>query len=109
MRIHHFYILMSLAARDRHGSAIMRDVLDLTGGEVKLWPATLYGSLDELIDDGLIREVNAPAPDTGQSAGGHRRWFHVTAAGRRVLGHELKAMAELVRRGERRLLAREST
>ncbi len=109
MRPHHFHVLMSLADRDRHGSAIMRDVLDLTGGAVKLWPVTLYGSLDELVDEGLLREVNAPAPDAREPAGGHKRWFHITAAGRRALAHELKSMAELVRRGERRLLARETT
>ncbi|MGH7524921.1 MAG: PadR family transcriptional regulator [Gemmatimonadales bacterium] len=109
MRPHHFYILMSLAGRDRHGSAIMRDVLDLTGGDVRLWPVTLYGSLDELIDEGLLREVAASAEDAAEGPGGHKRWFRITAAGKRVLAHELKSMGELVRRGERRLSAREAT
>ena len=48
MKRHWFFILLSLADRDRHGSGIVRDVLDLTGGELRLWPVTLYGSLDEL-------------------------------------------------------------
>ena len=38
---------VSLADRDRHGSGIVRDVLDLTGGDLRLWPVTLYGSLDD--------------------------------------------------------------
>ena len=40
-----YYILLSLAAEDRHGAGVVRDVLELTDGELKLWPATLYGSL----------------------------------------------------------------
>jgi DNA-binding PadR family transcriptional regulator len=53
MRRHWFFILLSLAERDRHGSGVMRDVLELTEGELKLWPVTLYGSLDELRDQGV--------------------------------------------------------
>ena len=62
MRRHWFYILLSLAERDRHGSAIMRDVLELTDGALRLWPVTLYGTLDELHEQGLIRALDhAPA------------------------------------------------
>ena len=57
MRRHWFFILLSLAERDRHGSGIVRDVLELTDGELRLWPVTLYGSLDELREHGWIREL----------------------------------------------------
>ena len=72
MRRHWFFILLSLADRDRHGSGIVRDVLDLTGGELRLWPVTLYGSLDELRENAWIRELDARpnAPRTAATAAG---------------------------------------
>ena len=51
-----FHILLSLAAGEQHGYWIMQDVAERTGGKVRLWPATLYGSLKRLIEDGLIEE-----------------------------------------------------
>lgn len=102
MRRQHFYILLSLADRDRHGSAIMRDVLALTDGALKLWPVTLYGSLDELADEGLIRALDS-APLGADEPPGHTRWFRITASGRRALSREVTAMQSVVRQAERRL------
>jgi len=42
--------------REQHGYGIMQEVLERTNGSVRLWPATLYGSLKRLIADGLIEE-----------------------------------------------------
>lgn len=98
MRRNWLYILISLAGRDRHGSGIMRDVLQLTEGELKLWPATLYGSLDELEEQGWIRTLEKRPPDE-PAASSHERWFHITAAGRRALaaeGDRLQAAARTV-------------
>ena len=96
-----FFILLSLADRDRHGSGIVRDVLDLTSGELRLWPVTLYGSLDELRENGWIRELdNAPERDEDR---GHRRWFRITPQGRRALAAEMERMKSLVTVAQRRL------
>ncbi len=98
MKRNWLYILISLAGRDRHGSGIMRDVLELTEGELKLWPATLYGSLDELEEHGWIRTLDKRPADEAP-ASSHERWFHVTAAGRRALaaeGERLHATARTV-------------
>ena len=95
MRRHWFFILLSLAERDRHGSGIVRDVLELTSGELRLWPVTLYGSLDELRENGWIRELgSAPEPDEDR---GHRRWFRITPQGRRALVAEMERMVSAVR------------
>lgn len=102
VRRHYFYILLSLAERDRHGSAIMRDVLTLTDGALKLWPVTLYGSLDELVDEGLIRALPS-APPGAESEGGHKRWFRIAAAGRRALAREVATMEAVIRRAQQRL------
>ena len=101
LRRHWFFILLSLADRDRHGSGIVRDVLDLTGGELRLWPVTLYGSLDELRENSWIREL-ASGPDEDENRG-HRRWFRITPQGRRALAAEIERMNALVTVAQRRL------
>ena len=104
MRRHWFYILLSLAERERHGSGIMRDVLELTGGELTLWPVTLYGSLDELREQGWIRAL-ATAPESARpdDEGGRKRWFRITAQGRKALAAEVGRMEAVVRAAQRRL------
>ena len=101
VRRHWFFILVSLADRDRHGSGIVRDVLDLTGGELRLWPVTLYGSLDELREHSWIRELSS-GPDDEENRG-HRRWFRITPQGRRALAAEIERMNTLVAVAQRRL------
>ena len=39
------HILLSLVEGEQHGYSIMQDVLERRDGNVRLWPATLYGSL----------------------------------------------------------------
>ena len=90
-----FYVLLSLASSDRYGSDIQEDVRHLTDGEVKLWPATLYGSLDELRERGWIRQLEAhEQPDDG---GGRERFYRITDAGREALRGEVRRMEELTR------------
>jgi DNA-binding PadR family transcriptional regulator len=59
-----FHILLCLAGGEQHGYGIMQEVLERTDGKVRLWPATLYGSLKRLIQNGLIVESGErPAPE----------------------------------------------
>jgi DNA-binding PadR family transcriptional regulator len=102
MRKQWFYILLSLAERDRHGLGIMRDVLELTAGELRLWPVMLYGSLEELREEGLIRGLDAPPADA-DDASARKRWFRITPAGRRALAAEVARMGETLRIAQRRL------
>lgn len=95
MKRQFFYILLSLAERERHGLDVMRDVLELTAGEVKLWPATLYGSLDELVEGGLIEEL-ADAADRPSGESERKRFYRLTAAGRRALAQETRRIEDLV-------------
>jgi DNA-binding PadR family transcriptional regulator len=100
---HVFYILLSLVDRDRHGSDIARDVNELTKGDLKLWPVTLYGSLQELVEQGLIEALT----DSGRHPSGEserKRYFRITRAGRRAVEHETRRLSELVEAAERRLL-----
>jgi DNA-binding PadR family transcriptional regulator len=90
-----FHILLSLASQDQHGYGIMQEVLDRTGGKVRLWPATLYGSLKRLIEEGLIEESgDRPAREFDDA---RRRYYRLTRLGRRVLEAESARLQELVR------------
>jgi DNA-binding PadR family transcriptional regulator len=90
-----FYIMLSLAGEEQHGYGIMQEVLERTGGKVRLWPATLYGSIKRLIEAGLIEESDErPAPELDDA---RRRYYRLTAFGRRVLDAESERLQELVR------------
>jgi len=59
-----FHVLLSLGDQEQHGYGIMQEVLERTDGKVRLWPATLYGTLKRLIDEELIEESDErPAPE----------------------------------------------
>lgn len=86
-----FQILLALAGHDRHGVGIMNEVLERTGGAMRLWPAMLYRNLQKLATEGLIVEVPAPSPHAGSP-----RYFRITAAGRRECAAEAKRLAGFV-------------
>ena len=87
--------MLSLANEDQHGYGIMQDVLDRTDGKVRLWPATLYGTLKRLMDEDLIEEsTRRPGPTMDDP---RRRYYRLTAFGRRVLNAESARLEELVR------------
>lgn len=89
-----FHILVSLVDGEQHGYGIMQDVLERTGGKVRLWPATLYGSLKRLIDNGLIVEsASRPAAEFDDA---RRRYYRLTPFGRRVLDLESERLKDLV-------------
>jgi DNA-binding PadR family transcriptional regulator len=90
-----YYILLSVAAADRHGLAIARDVLALSEGRVRLWPATLYGALEDLCDRGWIEELDEPRRPTDESE--RRRYYRITRAGRAAAAAETDRLAGLVR------------
>jgi len=90
-----FHILLSLAGGEQHGYGIMQEVLNRTTGKVRLWPATLYGSIKRLIEGELIEESDErPAPELDDA---RRRYYRITKLGRRVLDAECERLQDLVR------------
>lgn len=89
-----FHILVALAEGSRHGYAIMKDVAAATDGEVKLNPGTLYTTIKRLLEDGLIRETDAPARSS--STDERRRYYAITPLGRRVARAELMRLRGLI-------------
>src|ERR1700686_984953 len=95
LNTHRFHIMVSLAGRGRDGFRIMQEVLNRTTGKVRLWPATLYGSIKRLIEAELIEESDErPAPELDDP---RRRYYRLTPLGRRVLDAECERLQELVR------------
>ena len=89
-----FYILLALASGEQHGYGIMQQVLERTDHKVRLWPATLYGTLKRLIEAGLIEESDErPAPQFDDA---RRRYYRLTPFGRKVLNAERERLQELV-------------
>src|SRR5450432_4920611 len=90
-----FHIMLSLAGGEQHGYGIMQEVLERTGGKVRLWPATLYGSIKRLIEAELIEESDErPEPELDDA---RRRYYRLTPLGKRVLHAECERLQELVR------------
>ena len=88
------HILLALSDEIRHGSGIVRAVLQETQGKLQLWPATLYGSLDELTELGWIEEVSDPAErPRGESE--KKRFYRITLLGARILAAEAKRLQAL--------------
>jgi len=99
---HWFQILLSLADEDRHGLGIMNDVLERTGGQMKLWPGMLYRNLSRLVEEDLVVEVDVPAG--AETGGGRPRFYRITALGRRACAAEAERMAGFVQAARRKKL-----
>ncbi len=91
---HQFQILLALADRDLHGLGIMNDVLERTGGHMRLWPGMLYRNLARLTAEGLLTEIDRPKE--AEPGGGQPRYFRITATGRRACAAEAQRLAAFV-------------
>jgi DNA-binding PadR family transcriptional regulator len=88
-----FHILIALADQPLHGYGIMLDISERSQGKLKLSPGTLYGSIKQMLDDGLIDEM------TGRSAPAdseRRRYYRLTKDGREAARQEMARMAALL-------------
>ena len=90
-----FHIMLSLAGGEQYGYGIMQEVLQRTTGKVRLWPATLYGSIKRLIEAELIEESDdRPAPEEDDA---RRRYYRLTRDGRGALAEEAELRAATAR------------
>ncbi|GAB2746672.1 hypothetical protein GCM10010442_77700 [Kitasatospora kifunensis] len=93
-------LLTALADAPRHGYALIQEVAAISGGRVKLRTGTLYGALDRLLKQGLVRVESEEVVD-----GRARRTYALTDGGREVLAAEAERMREVAAEAERRLAA----
>jgi DNA-binding PadR family transcriptional regulator len=100
-----YLILLALVDSDLHGLGIARAVQQLSDGQTRLWPASLYGTLDELAETGFIAELDDPH-DRPADESEKKRFYRLTRAGRRALAAETERLAELVKVARSRLKPR---
>jgi DNA-binding PadR family transcriptional regulator len=98
-----FHILVALSEADSHGYGIIQEVAQRTDGKTRLNPGTLYTTIQRLLEKGLIVELTERR-DPGEDDE-RRRYYRLTASGRRVAQLELTRLTELVALGKRAGLA----
>jgi DNA-binding PadR family transcriptional regulator len=89
-----FHILLALTAGDRHGYAIIQDIEERTGGELRLSAGTLYRSIARMVEQGLLAEV---AKRRSLADDERRRYYRITAFGTSVARAEMARLSDLVR------------
>jgi DNA-binding PadR family transcriptional regulator len=102
-----YHMLLALANGPLHGYALKDALTTESDGTLTPFPATLYRALARLLAAGLVTEVEpnvAPPPHPGLP----RRYFDLTAEGRRALSTEAQRLKAAVRLAEARLRAKES-
>ena len=87
-----YHILLALSAHDRHGLGIADEIERISSGALELGPGTLYRSLAEMTDSGLIAPVAPPERD----ADPRRKHYRITAAGRELLARETERLGRLL-------------
>jgi DNA-binding PadR family transcriptional regulator len=89
-----FHILLSLGEGERHGYALKREIALRTAGKLKLGPGVLYGSINKMLELGLIEESdNRPDRHLDDE---RRRYYRITSYGRKVAQAEAARMRDLV-------------
>jgi len=90
-----FHILLALFGRERHGYDIMQQAAADSGGAVKMGPGTLYGSLDRMMEAGLVARSSTRDP--------RRIYYKLTALGQATLKAETERLSRLAAVARRQL------
>ena len=89
----HFLMLLTLVDAERHAYGIKKDLAS-RGAHRDVGPGTLYRSIAQLADAGLIAESDRrPAADLDDE---RRRYYRLTPFGRRVVAAEAGRLDTLV-------------
>ena len=89
------HIVLALLDGELHGYALMGRVAELSDGVVRMGAGTLYGTLNRLVEDGLIEETT---DRMRRDESERRRYYTLTADGRAVAVAELARLQNMVHR-----------
>jgi DNA-binding PadR family transcriptional regulator len=84
-----FFVLFALAEGEKHGYLIMQDVSVLSDGKLRMGPATLYTTIQRLVDQLLVEETKKEVAD-------RRRYYHLTSSGQALFRAELDRQAAVL-------------
>jgi DNA-binding PadR family transcriptional regulator len=93
-----YLVLTALADRPLHGYAIIGEVTKITKGQVTLRAGSLYGTLDRLVEEGLVAVSGEEVVD-----GRLRRYYTLTEKGTASLSAYATRMASVSHEALRRL------
>lgn len=85
-----FHILLALSQGQLHGLAIADSVEAETDGQIRLGPGTLYRSLKEMAEAGLVVQVRVGDEDP------RRKIYEISADGRSLVQAEAQRLARVV-------------
>ena len=83
-------VLSVLAGSKKYGYLIQKEVREASSARVDLPAGTLYPLLHRLEDDGLVRST------WDDSTGRERKWYELTAAGRKRLAVQAQEWTDYV-------------
>ncbi|HEV3259855.1 MAG TPA: helix-turn-helix transcriptional regulator [Gemmataceae bacterium] len=87
-------ILLALAGGERHGYAIMQEIIEQTEGRLRVGPGSLYGTIKRLLATALIIETAERSdPNLNDE---RRRYYKMTEFGRKVLAAEIRNLEQVV-------------
>lgn len=95
-----FHMLVALGEGERHGYALKREIAKRTGGKINLGSGALYGSINKMLEKGLIEESDE-RPDEHLDDE-RRRYYRLTKLGLQVARAEAARLRELVEVAESR-------
>jgi DNA-binding PadR family transcriptional regulator len=98
-----YLILLSLSGGPAHGYRLMQVINDIFRSDLRMGPGTLYRTLQRLVTDGLIEEIE----DKGEEGSDpeRRRAYRLTGLGFEAASEEVRRLDGLVRLGKAQLKA----
>lgn len=95
------HVLLAVGEGAAHGYAIGRDIEQRSGGRLDPTTGALYQALKRLTRDRLVRQVRPPK---GSDVDARRKYFALTAEGRRAVSAEIRRLDGLVELAQQRRL-----
>ena len=87
-------VLLAIGPEERHGYAVMQEVVRITDGTTRLGPGAVYTTIRRLVDDGLIAESDdRPDPELDDT---RRRYYRLTPTGRAAAAAEVRRLETIV-------------
>ena len=88
-----FHILLAVVGQEAmHGWAVIKRIEEITDGKTCPSTGSLYLAMGRLQERGLLEEASAPPKETDE----RRRFYRISALGRRVLSAESQRIAGLL-------------
>lgn len=89
-----FALLLALLEGPAHGYRLKQAVEEHSEGTVTIDPGSLYRMIAKLVDQGFVEEGAPPPDEIGEDS--RRRYYAVTALGRRLAAAEASRLRSLL-------------